>query len=150
MTFPQNITLNFLDIRDCFSFIFTNCLRWAKTVSIRVFHWDNSKSGKSSYVYIFQDRQTQWSKLRCETKICYIHCLKSVQIQRFFSSIFSYIWTEYGDLLPKYPYSVWIQENRDQKKLCIWTRSRSDWYLFLFKTSWRGIAMKPKILNRFM
>ena len=24
--------------------------------------------------------------------------------------------------------------------------SRSDWYLVLFKTSWRGIVMKPKIL----
>ena len=49
------------------------------------------------------------------------HCVKSVQIRRFFWSEFCSIRTEYGDLLRKSPYSVRIQENEDQKKLCIWT-----------------------------
>ena len=33
--------------------------------------------------------------------------------EEFFWSIFSYIWTEYGDLLQKFPYSVRLQENTD-------------------------------------
>ena len=49
------------------------------------------------------------------------HCVKSVQIQSFFWSLFFCIRTEYGDLRSKYPYSVRIQENTDQKKLRIWT-----------------------------
>ena len=43
------------------------------------------------------------------------HCVKSVQIWCFFWSVFSCILTEYGDLRSKYPYSVQIQENPDQK-----------------------------------
>ena len=43
------------------------------------------------------------------------------KLRSFFWSIFSYIWTEYGDLLRHSPYSVRIQENTDQKKLRIWT-----------------------------
>ena len=34
------------------------------------------------------------------------HCVKSVQIQSYFLSVFSCIRTEYGDLLCKSPYSV--------------------------------------------
>ena len=49
------------------------------------------------------------------------HCVKSVQIRVFFWSVFSCIWTEYGDSLRKSPYSVRMQENADQKKLRIWT-----------------------------
>ena len=45
-----------------------------------------------------------------------IHCLKSVQIRSFFWSVFSFTRTEYGDLRSKYPYSVRIQENTEQKK----------------------------------
>ena len=41
-------------------------------------------------------------------------------MRSFFWSLFSWIWTEYGDLRSKSPYSVWIQENKDQKKLRIW------------------------------
>ena len=48
-------------------------------------------------------------------------CVKSVQIRSFFWSAFSRIWTEYGDLRSKSPYSVQIRENKDQKKLRIWT-----------------------------
>ena len=49
------------------------------------------------------------------------HSVKSVQVQSFFWSVFSCIWTECGDLLRQSQYSVQIQENNDQKKLCIWT-----------------------------
>ena len=48
------------------------------------------------------------------------HCVKSVQIRSFFWSVFSCIWTKYGDLRSESPYSVPIQENTDQKKLRIW------------------------------
>ena len=34
---------------------------------------------------------------------------------KFLWSVFSHIWTEYGDLLSKYPYPVQIQENKDRK-----------------------------------
>ena len=50
-----------------------------------------------------------------------VHYVKSVQIASFFWSVFSCIWTEYGDLLHKSLYSVQIQENTAQKKLRIWT-----------------------------
>ena len=49
------------------------------------------------------------------------HCGKSVQIRSFFWSVCSFVQTNYGDLRSKYPYSVRIQENTDQKKLHIWT-----------------------------
>ena len=37
------------------------------------------------------------------------------------NSVFPWIRTEYGDLRSKSPYFVRIQENKDQKKLRIWT-----------------------------
>ena len=49
------------------------------------------------------------------------HCVKSVQIRSFSWSVFSCIWTKYGDLNRKSPYSARIQENTEQKKLRIWT-----------------------------
>ena len=49
------------------------------------------------------------------------HCVKIVIIRSFFLSVFSCIRTKYGDLQGKSSHSVWIQENRDQKKLRIWT-----------------------------
>ena len=49
------------------------------------------------------------------------HCVKSVQIQRFFWSVFSCIWAEYESLPSISPYSVQIQENTDQKNLLVWT-----------------------------
>ena len=45
------------------------------------------------------------------------HCLKSVQIQSFFWSLFSCIWTEYRDLRSISPYSIRMQENADRKRL---------------------------------
>ena len=47
-------------------------------------------------------------------------CVKNVQIGVFWS-VFSCIRTECGDLPRKYPHSVRIQENTDQKKPRIWT-----------------------------
>ena len=41
------------------------------------------------------------------------HCVKSVQIQNFFWSVFSCVQNQYRELRS-------IQENTDQKKLCIW------------------------------
>ena len=49
------------------------------------------------------------------------YCVKSIQIQRFYCSLFSCIQTEYWGLLCKSPYSVRIQENTDQKIFRLWT-----------------------------
>ena len=56
-----------------------------------------------------------------------MHCVKSVQIRRFFWSISSCILTKYGGLLHKSPYSVQKQENTDQKKSRIWKRFTQSW-----------------------
>ena len=53
------------------------------------------------------------------------HCGKSVKIRRFFWSVFSYIQTEYADLLYKSMYLVRIQENTNQKRIRVWI-SRSE------------------------
>ena len=50
-----------------------------------------------------------------------LHCLKSVQMRSFSWPVFSCIRTEYGDSWSKSSYSVQIQENKDYKKLRIWT-----------------------------
>ena len=52
------------------------------------------------------------------------HCVKSIQVRSFFWSIFSRMRTKYGDILRISPYSVQIRENKDQKKLRIWTLFR--------------------------
>ena len=41
------------------------------------------------------------------------HCVKSIETRICFWSVFSRVWTEYGDLQNKSPYSVLIQENAD-------------------------------------
>ena len=62
---------------------------------------------------------------------CSGHCIKSVEIRSFSGTCFfvfgqnTCIRTEYRDLLSKFPYSVRIQENTDQKKLRIWHFPRS-------------------------
>ena len=43
----------------------------------------------------------------------------------FFWSVFSCIWTEYRDLRSKFPYSVQIRENADQKNSAFGHFSRS-------------------------
>ena len=47
-------------------------------------------------------------------------CVKSVQIRSNFWSVFSRIWTEYGEIRSFSPYSVRMRENTDQKLLRIW------------------------------
>ena len=44
----------------------------------------------------------------------------------FFWSVFSRIWTEYGDLGRKSPYSVQVRENTDQKMSVFGHFSRSE------------------------
>ena len=53
------------------------------------------------------------------------HCVKSVQIRNFFYSVFSRIWTEYGEVLRISPYSVRMRENTDQKNSVFGHFSRS-------------------------
>ena len=47
------------------------------------------------------------------------HCVKRVQIRSFFGPYFP-VFPVFLDLLRKYPCSVRIQENTDQKKFRIW------------------------------
>ena len=68
-------------------------------------------------------------------------CVKSVQTRRFFSSVFSYIRTEYGDILGKPQYSAQIQENADQKNLRICT-------LFMQWQSWKVLKTRCKVTGQ--
>ena len=52
---------------------------------------------------------------------CFLRCVKSVQIWSFFWSVFSSIWTEYGEIRSISPYSDQMLENTDQKNFRIWT-----------------------------
>ena len=71
----------------------------------------------------FSNRAITKLKMNQETELklalFFYHCVKSVQIRSFFSSVFSHIRTEYGDLLHGFT-SIRILENTDQKKLRIW------------------------------
>ena len=63
------------------------------------------------------------------------HCMKGVQIRSFLWSAFSCTRAEYGDYQSKSPYSVWVRENTDQKKIRIWTLF-TQWevlYLLIFQ-----------------
>ena len=70
------------------------------------------------------------------------HCVKCVQIQSFFWSVFSSIPTEYGKILHISPYSVRMRENTEQKNSVFGYFSRSEkceimkgiWLLF---TRWK-------------
>ena len=42
------------------------------------------------------------------------HCVKSAQIRSYFWSVFSRIWTEYGEIQSISPCSVQMRENEDQ------------------------------------
>ena len=56
-------------------------------------------------------------------KVFIHHYLKSVQIRRFFWSVFSRVQTEYGEIFRISPYWVWLRENTDQRKLHTWTHT---------------------------
>ena len=67
-----------------------------------------------------------------------IDCVKSFQIRSFFQSVFSCIRIEQGNLRSKYPDTVRIQENTDQKKLRTWTfftqryfYRTASWYILI-------------------
>ena len=68
------------------------------------------------------------------------HCVKGVQIGSFFWSVFSCIRTKYRDLLRKSPYSVRIQENKDQKKLRICSLFTQCLIRRNFKFKWVSLA----------
>ena len=61
-----------------------------------------------------------WIKLR---KLLLLHCEKSVQIRSFFWYVFFRTRAEYGDLLPKSPYSARIRGNTDKKIFGRFSRS---------------------------
>ena len=79
------------------------------------------------------------------------HCVKSVQMQSFFWSVFSHIWTEYAEVRSISPYSVRMRENTDQKKLRIWTlftqwmRNKASVVFY----EYREIGIKKKQKNGF-
>ena len=102
----------------------SNVLRLQRSISAEpekiVKH--ESYDGMFSFFFLdclnmFQDTE---SILNISTKLNR-HCVKSVQIRRFFWSVFSLVRNEYGEILHISLYSVRMWENTDQKKLRIWT-----------------------------
>ena len=81
-----------------------------KLIPKRIGHW-KLEIGPPNRIYIYSECVLKYT--------VHLRYVKSVQIRSFFWSVFSCIWTECRDLLLKSPYSVRIQENTDQKKLCI-------------------------------
>ena len=75
-----------------------------------------------------------------------MHCVKSVQILSFLWTVLSRIWTEYGDLRSKYPYSVQMRENTDQKKLRIWVLFM-QWWSFQYSAKNRSFSGR-RLTNR--
>ena len=78
------------------------------------------------------------------------HCVKSVQIRNFFWSIFFCIWTEYGDLLCKYPYSVRIQENMDQKNFIFGYFSGSELSLRLILWNYKHLCYNNFLFEMYL
>ena len=71
--------------------------------------------GLGSHRLTYHDNFFQlWKKLSILLRVSYRDCVKKVQTRSVFWSVFSCIRT-------KSPYSIWIHENTDQKKLRIWT-----------------------------
>ena len=87
----------------------------------------------SSIMLFYKKNLTFFNSLKCQFyRLCVpFHCSNSVQISSFFQYIFFHIWTEYEDLLHKFPYSVQILETMTQKKLRIQTLFRQ---FFLFES----------------
>ena len=86
-------------------------------------NFDGEKIKKSSFYKnktLFNKNDIDVSTILTSKKEPY-HCFKSVQLWRFFWSMFSRIWTKYGEIRSISPYSVRMRENTDQKKLRIWT-----------------------------
>ena len=66
---------------------------------------------------------------------CTFHCVKSVRIWSLSWSVLSRICTEYRDLQSTYSYSASMQENKEQKKIQIWTLF-TPWHTFRFLEFW--------------
>ena len=79
-------------------------------------------SGQTFINGIFRENSKQLLLLSIFTKKLHQSTAWKVSKYGVFSGpVFFCIRTEYGDLRSKSPYSVRIQENMDQKKLCVWT-----------------------------
>ena len=63
------------------------------------------------------------------------HGVKSVKIRSLSWSVFSRFLTEYGEIQSIPLYSVWMQKNMDQKKLCVWTLFTQCSHLIYWTTS---------------
>ena len=59
--------------------------------------------------------------LQCKSMTGFYILREKCPNTEFFLVLISHIRTEYADLRSKYPYSVRIGENTNQKKLRIWT-----------------------------
>ena len=107
--FSQNhyhhVTLAFQSESTLYSFR-TSCSKQAQQRNMEIQRFKHSRLLCSRFLDPFNEN---------------VHYVKSVETRNFFWSVFSRIWTEYGDLLHKFPYSVRMRENTDQKKLHIWT-----------------------------
>ena len=77
-------------------------INWQIDILSITFAWLTEKNGKSAY------------HLKQLLGILY-HCMKHVQLQSYFWSVFSCTRTKYGDLGSKSRYSIWMQESTDQK-----------------------------------
>ena len=84
---------------------------------------------KASVIKSYQRYLKNNGPLDIKKYVLFAHSVKSVQIWSFFWSVFSCIWTEYGQLLCTSPCWVKIQENTDQEKLLIWTPFM-QWHVF--------------------
>ena len=92
----------------------------------KVIYWTRIQQGSTGFKkYLFQisvgEGIAQCRVVLFNGQFSVLHCVKGVQIRGFFRSVFYCIRTGYRDLQSKSPYSVRIQENTDQEKLCIWT-----------------------------
>ena len=85
-----------------------------------------------SLEFVLDQHKMQECAKRLQTKI---HCVKSVQIRRFFCYVFFCIRTEYRDLRSESLHPVRVQENMDQKNLRIWTLFM-QWSLWLGRFWW--------------
>ena len=73
------------------------------------------------------------------------YCVKRVQTRSYLWSVFSRIWTEYGDLWSKSPYLAKIRENMDQEKLRIWALYMQ--WLFFTKIFKKALLMSlPNVI----
>ena len=108
-----------------------NCLRYLQTTMILRLLCAKCPSTEFFLVRIFP--HSDWIRIGT--------------IWSFFWSVFSCIWTEYGEIRSISPYSVRMWENTDQKKLRILTLFTQWWFRRLH--SWQ-VKMMMKMMMRMM